>query len=74
MKYRYGVFPEIGFPGDARYPEVYEVGPEVKKNEGCNTTLGANSTEPVILRQMVRSFSINLISIYSKSKIFHWQM
>ena len=54
MKYRYGVFPEIGFPGDKRYPEYYEVGPEIRKNEGCNTTYEEKVSDSTISRQMVR--------------------
>ena len=53
MKYRYGVFPEIGFPGDKRYPEYYEVGPEIRKNEGCNTTYEEKVSDSTISRQMV---------------------
>ena len=61
MKYRYGVFPEIGFPGDKRYPEYYEVGPEIRKNEGCNTTYEEKVSDSTISRQMVR-FSLKIIS------------
>ena len=57
IKYRYGVFPETGFPGDALYPEFYHVGPAMRKNEGCNTTLETNRTDSMILRQMVSVFS-----------------
>ena len=39
IRYRYGVFPEHGFPNDAMYPEYYDLGPIKRKNEGCNTTL-----------------------------------
>ena len=42
MRYRYGVFSEVGFPNDPMYPAYYHVGPEIRKNEGCNTTLLAN--------------------------------
>ena len=56
MKYRYGVFPEIGFPGDKRYPEYYEVGPEIRKNEGCNTTYEEKVSDSTISRQMVRLY------------------
>ncbi|QQP50939.1 Uncharacterized protein FKW44_012115, partial [Caligus rogercresseyi] len=36
IKYKYGVFEESGFPGDALYP-LYSVEGEVRiKNEGCS--------------------------------------
>ena len=42
MRYRYGVFSEVGFPNDPMYPAYYSVGPETRKNEGCNTTFLVN--------------------------------
>ena len=67
IKYRYGVFPETGFPGDALYPEFYHVGPAMRKNEGCNTTLETNRTDSTILRQMVSVFkqSVVIASFFS---------
>ena len=54
-RYRYGVFPEIGFKNDPLYPYYWQVGPQKVKNEGCNTTFSFedyNNTENV--RLMVR--------------------
>ena len=42
IRYRYGVFSEVGFPNDPMYPAYYSLGPETLKNEGCNTTLSAS--------------------------------
>ena len=42
MRYRYGVFSENGFANDPMYPAYYSVGPETRKNEGCNTTFLVN--------------------------------
>ena len=42
MRYRYGVFSEVGFPNDPMYPAYYSIGPETRKNEGCNTTFLVN--------------------------------
>jgi hypothetical protein len=55
MRYRYGVFPEVGFPNDPKYPEFYNLGPEVRRNEGCNTTYiqKTETNETNISRQMV---------------------
>ena len=72
MRYRYGVFSEVGFPNDPMYPAYYSVGPETRKNEGCNTTflvneekyqkVSSNSSNSArsniaISRQMVSRFS-----------------
>ena len=66
MKYRYGVFPEIGFPGDKRYPEYYEVGPEIRKNEGCNTTYEEKVSDSTISRQMVRFVIIYISQTFGR--------
>ena len=34
-KYRYGIFPENGFPGDKHYPEAYQEGNKTLANRGC---------------------------------------
>jgi hypothetical protein len=34
-KYRYGVFPEVGFDNDPRYPSVYREGNATLTTEGC---------------------------------------
>ena len=35
---RYGVFPESGFAGDARYPESFVYAGEDRATVGCNQT------------------------------------
>ena len=35
---RYGVFPESGFAGDARYPERFVFAGEERDTVGCNQT------------------------------------
>ena len=81
MRYRYGVFSENGFANDPMYPAYYSVGPETRKNEGCNTTFLVNEekyqkvssnssnngarSKIAISRQMVSPFSI---CYYAQSK------
>ena len=88
MRYRYGVFSEVGFPNDPMYPAYYSVGPETRKNEGCNTTFlvneekyqkvssnssnGSSRSNIAISRQMV---SLCLLIVMIRGKIiadFFW--
>ena len=34
-KFRYGIFPETGFPGDRLYPDTYEEGNNTLASKGC---------------------------------------
>ena len=71
MRYRYGIFPEVGFQNDPMYPEKYFLGPEEVENEGCNTTLKffnrphSNSSTTRINRQMV---SFQLFPIFTSKE------
>lgn len=73
MRYRYGVFPEVGFHNDPKYPEYYQVGPELRRNEGCNTTFigeekdkfPSNGTSTYV-RQMVSIAAAAIVS-FAKS-------
>ncbi len=62
IKYRYGVFPEVGFANDPKFPEFYQKGPELVKNEGCNTTFDVNSNQ-LGQRRMVSKNLNNLVSL-----------
>ena len=73
-RYRYGVFPEIGFKNDPLYPFYWQVGPQKVKNEGCNTTFSFedyNNTENV--RLMVRLLEPILVR-FSPLKCWDWPL
>ncbi len=48
-RYRYGVFPESGFPRDPIYPDMFSVGDEQRANQGCNSTTQMVSNVVVVV-------------------------